>query len=100
MNRRLAVGYTLTIAILFAYVAIGRGAFPQLDGITSFLVASIVGVAFVPAGILLFQGTKRSSGRLRKILGYSVFALDIALALCACVAIVLIVVSNQRFHDF
>jgi hypothetical protein len=100
MNRRLAVGYALTLAIVIAYVAIGRGALPKLDGITSFLVCNVISLALFPAGILLFQGAKLSPGKLRKILGYSVFALDIALALGACVAISLIVANNQRFHHF
>ena len=100
MNRRLAIGYALTLATVIAYIVIARGALPKLDGVTSFLVCNVVGLALFPAGILLFQGAKLSSGKLRKTLGYSVFALDIALALGACAAISLIVISNQRFHHF
>jgi len=89
MNRNLAIGYLLSVITIAACLAILRGVILNIDGTSPFLVAQMALLALFPASVLTFIGTKRSIGRVRKFLGFSVSAIDALLALGACIAIAL-----------
>ena len=95
MNRYSAIGYVVTAAAIAADLVVLSGAFPSLSGTTTLIVGQTILLALIPAGILLFIGAKRSTSRAHKFFGYSFFALDVLLAISACVAIVLIA-SGQK----
>jgi hypothetical protein len=99
MHRRLAFGYALTVVSLLTFIVLGRGAIPQLSSKTSFLAAQAVCVALLPAAYLVWTGTRRSTGKLRKLLGYATFAIDIFIGIGACVVIVVVVATNAHFES-
>ena len=99
MHRRLAFGYALTVVSLLTFIALGREAVPQLSSKTSFLAAQAVCLALFPAAYLVWSGTRRSTGKLRRFLGYATFAIDVLIGIGACLAIVLIVATNARFDS-
>lgn len=74
MSRKLALGYAVCIATLAAIIALGRGAVPRLDGITTLFFAGLVGLLFFLAA-LCFGGARASQGAVRKVLAYAVAAL-------------------------
>ncbi|MFT3898054.1 MAG: hypothetical protein QM719_10245 [Thermomonas sp.] len=89
MNRYLAIGYALTVAIFIADLAVLRWIFPTPSANT-LLVSQVLHLAFIPAAILLFIGTKRSVTLIRKIIGYSLSVLTGLAGISACVAVALI----------
>jgi len=98
MHRYLASGYLLTLVTLAVVITLARGAIPSFDGITAFLMSQAACLALFPAGTLCLAGSKRSVGKLRRFLGFSVAGIDILLAIGACIAIAVIVAGNARFH--
>ncbi len=90
MNRHSAIGYAVTAVAIAADLVVLSGAVPSLNGTRTLLVGQVILLALIPASILLFIGSKRSTGRVQKLFGYSFFAFDVLLAISACVAIVLI----------
>ena len=95
MNRYSAVGYVVTAVAIAADLVVLSGALPSLSGTTTLLVGQTILLALLPAAILLFIGARRSKSRVHKFFGHSFFALDVLLAISACVAIVLIA-SGQK----
>jgi hypothetical protein len=93
MNRYLAIGYALTAAIFLADLFVLRWIYP-VPGENTLLVGQIVHLALIPAAILLFIGTRRSVGRLRKVIGYSLCAFAALGGISACIAIALIASGN------
>lgn len=75
MSKKLAFGYAVCIATLAAIIALGRGAFPRLDGITTLFCSGLVGLLFFLAAVLCFRGARASQGGARKVLAYTVAAL-------------------------
>jgi hypothetical protein len=75
VSRKLALGYAVCIATLAAIIALGRGAVPRLDGITTLFFAGLVGLLFFLAAALCFGGARASQGAVRKLLAYAVAAL-------------------------
>ena len=96
MNRYLAIGYLLTTITFFASLMVLRGAVSIFEGVTAFLVGELVLLALIPAAVLLFVGSRRSVGRLRKFIGYSLFAFTALASVSACVAIALIVFGQTH----
>jgi len=96
MNRNLAIGYLLTAVVIATALAILRGVVPSLDGIRALLVAQVALLGLIPTSLLTFNGARQSTGRVRKVVGFSVAAIDALIALGACMAIALIIVGNAR----
>lgn len=96
MHRYLALGYALTIATIAAVVAIAHGVIRSFSGIETLLACEIVSLILIPAAVLIFKGTRRSSGLIRKLFGYFTFALDLLLGLVACVVIAGLLLGNVR----
>ena len=89
MNRYLAIGYVLSALIFLADIALMRWVYPiPRDG--ALLTVQILHSALLPTSILLFIGSRRSIGLLRKILGYSLFAFTGFGGIGACVGVALI----------
>jgi hypothetical protein len=95
MNRYSASGYALTAVAIAADLVVLSGAFPNLSGATTLIVGQTILLTLIPAAILLFIGARQSTSRFHRFFGYSFFALDVLLAISACVAIVLIA-SGQK----
>jgi hypothetical protein len=95
MHRRLAFGYAPTVVSLLTFIALGRGAIPQLSSKTSFLAGQAVCLALLPAAYLVWSETRRSTGKLRRFLGYAIFGIDILISISACLAVVLIVATMR-----
>ena len=89
MNRYLAIGYVLTAAIFLVDLLVLRWIYP-IPGEHTLLVSQVIHLAFIPITILLSIGTRRSIGRLRKILGYALCAFTALAGIGACIAVALI----------
>ena len=76
MSRKLAFGYAICIGTLAGIIALGRGAAPKLDGITTLFCAGLVGLSFFLASVLCFGGARASQRGIRKVLAYGVAALS------------------------
>ena len=95
MNRYSAIGYVVTVTAIAADLVVLSGVLPSLDGTSTLLVGQMMLLALIPAAILLFIGARRSTGRAHKLFGYSFFALDVLLAISACIAIFLIASGQE-----
>ena len=98
MHKYVAIGYAITMIIIFAVVALGRGAVRSLDGIGTLLATEILATMLLPAGVLLFMGARRSQGTLRKLLAYLTACLDVLFGLTGLLVAALILFGNARFH--
>ena len=81
MNRWLAVGYASNVGLIIASILFARGVFTSLDQKASLLLSQGLLVLLLPAGIVTLRGALRSQGTLRRVLGYSLFGLDVFLSL-------------------
>jgi hypothetical protein len=77
MNRWLAIGYLLTIAIVAAGALTARGSMPYVGESTSHLLSLVILAALMPAAIPVLVGANRSIGKLRRGLGFSIFGLNL-----------------------
>jgi len=89
MNRYLAIGYLLTAAIFLADIALMRWLYPVPEEET-LLIAQLVHAALLPTSFLLFIGSKRSIGPIRKIIGYTLCAFAALVGVGACIGTALI----------
>ena len=89
MNRYLIFGYITTAAAFAANLVILKGAIPGVDGIRALFFGQIIFLALIPAAVLMLLGARRSAGRIRKVLAYSVFAFDVLASVSACVGVAL-----------
>lgn len=97
MNRYSAIGYVVTAVAIAADLVVLGGAVASLDGVTRLLVGQTILLGLIPAAIVLFIGTRRSTGLIQKFIGYSFVAIDVVIAISACVAIVLI--ASGETHE-
>ena len=88
MNRYLAIGYVLSALIFLADIALMRWVFP-IPRYDALLIVQLLHSALLPTSILLFIGSRRSIGLLRKILGYSLCAFAGFGGIGACVGVAL-----------
>jgi hypothetical protein len=98
MNRNLAIGYLLTVMVIAIAVGamavsvlIRHGTIPGLLGGNEMMIAPISLLALIPASVVIFNGTRRSTGPLRKLIGFSVSAADMLIGLAACASVALFV---------
>jgi hypothetical protein len=96
MAGSLAVAYLVSLAVLAAMVALGRGALPEPDGFTTFFCMSLIGVLMFPVSILFFRGARLSSGSLRKILAYGLSAAAAFMGLGSSIAVILVLVGAAK----
>jgi hypothetical protein len=96
MARSLATAYGLSLAVLAAMVALGRGALPRPDGFTTFFYISLVGLLMLPASLLFFRGGRSSSGALRKLLAYGLCAATAFMGLGSSFALILVLVGAAK----
>ena len=96
MARSLAVAYLLSLIVLAAMIALGRGVLPGPDGFTTFFYMSLVGLLMLPVSILFFRGAHVSSGALRKLLAYGLSATAAFMGLGASAAVILVLVGAAK----
>ncbi|MDI1253847.1 hypothetical protein [Thermomonas sp.] len=90
MKHYSAIGYVITAVAIAADLVILGDSFPSLSGTSRLLLGQAILLALFPAALLLFVGARRSTGKLSKVLGYSVSLFDALVGIAACVAIGLI----------
>ena len=96
MSKTLATGYALCIAALGVMILLGRGAVPQLDGLSAFFYSSLVGLLMFPGAVLCFRGARSSQGGIRKVLAYLVSVLFLLMGLSSAVAVILISLGSAK----
>lgn len=96
VNLWLLIGYAANLALILASILIARGAVPALDKDAAFAVSQGLLILLLPAGIIMLRGAVRSQGKLRRLLGYSVFGLDLLLSLSGIIMISLVLFSGAR----
>jgi len=96
MARSLAFAYALSLVVLGAMIALGRGVLPKLDGFTTFFYMSFVGLLMLPASVMFFRGGRLSPGPLRKLLAYGLSAVTAFLGLGSSVAVILVLLGAAK----
>jgi len=94
MNRKLAIGYFLIVVVFSADLALLRWFATPAEN--TLLIGQAIHAVLLPAAILLFSGSRHSTGRIRKVLGYSLSALAAFGGISAMVAIGLIVSGHAN----
>jgi hypothetical protein len=96
MNRWLLIGYTANLALILASILIARGVLPAIDRGAALLISQGMLILLLPAGIITLRGAVRSQGTLRRLLGYSVFGLDLLLSLGGLIMAALVLFAGAK----
>jgi len=96
VNLWLLIGYAANLTLILASIVIARGVVPSLDKDAALAVSQGLLILLLPTGIITLRGAVRSHGKLRRLLGYSVFGLDLLLSLGGLIAIYLVLFSGAR----
>jgi hypothetical protein len=96
MNRSLLTGYVANVSLILLSILLARGTVPGANEDMTFAVSQGLLILLLPVGIITLRGAIRSQGKFRRVLGYSVFGLDLVLSMSGLLVALMVLFAGAR----